>query len=115
MVLPREVPAGSFLVVGGVPGRERICVVGRGDIELVFLVLILDLGPLDTVLLDLDLIGLASEVVNPAGEDPGIVARVFPVWKKPEISPWAIEVAQSKVQVDLSDQFVQVVNPVRQI
>ena len=54
---------------------------------MVFRVLILDLDPLDTVLLDLDLIGLESEVVNPAGEHPGIVATVFPVWKKPEISP----------------------------
>ena len=54
---------------------------------MVFLVLIQYLVPLDTVLLDLGLIGLESEVVNPAGEHPGIVARVFPVWKKPEISP----------------------------
>jgi len=86
-VIPLEVPAGPFLVVRGVPGLVCICVVGQGDIELVFRVLILDLDPLDTVLLDLDLIGLESEVVNPAGEHPGIVARVFPVWKKPEISP----------------------------
>lgn len=86
-VIPLEVPAGPFLVVRGVPGLVRICVVGREDIELVFLVLILDLVPLDTVPLGPDLIGLGSEAVSPAGEHPGIVARVVPVWKKPEISP----------------------------